>query len=151
MVTTSEWKTGRGVLGSLAPLLGEWVAEAESPQGPVRCRRSFRKVLGGRYVQLDVRWEFAGSTYEELAVYGKGEDGKLGFWSFTSDGKHSTGSLVDVSDIHARAIGFEAQMPAGLARTAYWPDGGDGFYWVVEARTKSGWRRFVEHHYRPQG
>jgi hypothetical protein len=32
------------------------------------------------------------------------------------------GAFADVSDIHPEAIGFEAQMPAGLTRMAYWPD-----------------------------
>jgi hypothetical protein len=32
---------------------------------------------------------------------------------------------------------------------AYWPDGAGGFHWVVESRTKKGWNRFTEHHYRP--
>jgi hypothetical protein len=47
----------------------------------------------------------------------------------------------------ARAIGFEAEMPAGLARMAYWPGDAEGFHWVVESKTKKGWNRFTEHHY----
>jgi hypothetical protein len=54
---------------------------------------------------------------------------------------------VDVSDIHPQAIGFEAQMPAGIARMAYWPDEEDGFHWVVESKNNSGWHRFSHHHY----
>lgn len=69
------------------------------------------------------------------------------FWSFTNDGKRSQGRLADVSDIHAEAIGFEAQMPAGLARQAYWPDGDGGVHWMVESKNKKGWHRFTEHHY----
>ena len=42
----------------------------------------------------------------------------------------------------------EADMPAGRARMAYWPEEGGGFHWVVESRTKKGWRRFVDHSYR---
>ena len=79
---------------------------------------------------------------------GINSDGKVAFWSFTSDGKNSFGLLMDVTDIHPEAIGFEAKMPAGLARMAYWPDGGGGYYWAVEAKVKAGWRRFTEHHYR---
>ena len=71
------------------------------------------------------------------------------FWSFTSDGKQSNGKLVDVTDVHPQAIGFEAQMPAGTARMVYWPDEEQGFYWIVESKTKKGWNRFVEHHYSP--
>lgn len=74
-------------------------------------------------------------------------DGRVAFWSFTSDGKNSSGTMADVTDIHPEAIGFEAQMPAGLARMAYWPDGGDGFLWAVEAKNNNGWKRFTEHHY----
>ena len=137
---TSAWKKGRGRLGVLDPPIGTWKARTESPRGPVR-------VLGGAYVRLTAVWEYAKGGYEELALYGVSDDGKLAFWSFTSDGKHSVGVIADVNDIHPEAIGFEAQMPAGLARMAYWPDGAGGFHWVVEAQTKKGWKRFTEHHY----
>src|SRR5262249_19516510 len=73
------------------------------------------------------------------------------FWSFTSDGKRSQGTVADVTDVHAEAIGFEAEMPAGLARMVYWPDDDGGFFWVVESKNKKGWRRFVEHNYKPAG
>ena len=63
-------------------------------------------------------------------------EGVVGFWSFTSDKKQSLGKLADVTDIHPQAFGFEAQMPAGLARQAYWPDDEAGFFWAVESRTK---------------
>src|SRR5262249_58135517 len=117
------------------------------------------------YVRLDARWEFSGNgkkaaseecpdsscapgqVYEEVALIGVGEEGKVCFWSFTSDGKRSQGAVADVTDIHPEAIGFEAQMPSGLARMAYWPDGEGGFRWVVESKTKKGWRRFTEHRY----
>lgn len=143
-----KWQKGRGKLGIFAPLLGSWLAEADSPMGAVRCTRSFEKVLGGKYVQLTAVWKFAKSSYEEIALYGAGDDKNVHFWSFTSDGKRSEGYLADVTDVDARAIGFEAQMPAGLARMAYWPDAEEGFQWVVESKTKKGWNRFVEHHYR---
>lgn len=150
---TTLWKKGRGKLGPLAPLVGAWLAEAESPRGPVRCYRELAPVLGGRYLQLDVRWEFgpggAGTTYEERALIGAGADGRVQFWSFTSDGKRSDGRLADVTDLHPEAVGFVADMPAGQARMAYWPAAEGGFHWVVESKTKTGWRRFVEHLYRP--
>lgn len=147
------WKKGRGKLGPLAPLHGAWLAEAESPQGPVRCFRELRPVLGGHYLQLDVRWEFGPSgagaqRYEERAIIGVGADGAIHFWSFTSDGKRSEGTLADVTDLHPEAVGFEAKMPAGRARMAYWPAPDGGFHWAVESKTKKGWRRFVEHRYR---
>jgi hypothetical protein len=148
------WKKGRGRLGAFAPLFGTWVTEAESVMEPVRCVRTLLPILDGSYVQLTAQWEYgtgeAGRKYEELALIGAGDDGVVSFWSFTSDGKRSVGRLADVSDIHLEAVGFEAQMPAGLARQAYWPAEDGGFFWVVESRTKKGWNRFVEHHYRPE-
>jgi hypothetical protein len=130
------WKKGRGKLGVLQPLLGYWVADAQTPVGPARCMRVFESVLGGNYVRLTARWEFgpaaakfirkgAGAdgkpapVYEEHAIFGAAEGEPLGFWSLTSDGKRLQGAVTDVTDLHAEAIGFEAQMPAGLARMAY--------------------------------
>ncbi len=145
--TSKHWKRGRGKLGLLAPLLGDWRASASTPMGTIECTRSFESVLNGAYVQLTARWKFAKGVYEEHALIGVDSDGSVAFWSFTSDGKHSHGVVADVTDIHPEAIGFEAQMPAGLARMAYWPDESNGFFWVVESRTKKGWNRFTEHHY----
>jgi hypothetical protein len=152
------WKKGRGKLGILTPLLGRWSAAADSPMGPLRCTRVFESVLGGSYVRLDARWQFGaapsdassakpGRGYEEIALFGAGEDGGVTFWSFTSDGKRSQGASADVTDIHPEAVGFEAQMPAGLARMAYWPDGEGGFLFVVESKNKKGWKRFLQHRY----
>lgn len=160
------WKQGRGKLGFLQPLLGRWVAEAQTEMGPVRCTRAFEPVLGGNYIELRARWEFgrlaakpdskdakdlplAGKVYEEFALFGVGDDGQVAFWSFTSDGKRFHGNAADVTDLHAQAVGFEADMPAGRARQAYWPAEGGGFLWVVESRNAKGWRRFVEHAYGP--
>lgn len=150
----THWKKGRGKLGPLQPLLGSWVAQADSEMGPIRCHRSFTPILAGRYLQLSVRWEIGpadrAKVYEELAVIGAGDDGVLSFWSFTSDGKRSQGAMADVSDLHPDAVGFEADMPAGRARMAYWPAEDGGFHWVVESRTKKGWNRFVHHEYRAE-
>jgi len=142
------WKKGRGKLGFMDPLLGAWAAEADTPMGRVGCTRVFER-FGASYVQLTASWKFGDRTYREFAFIGIGDDGKAAFWSFTNDGKRSHGVVADVTDLHPEAIGFEAQMPAGLARMAYWPDGAGGFHWVVESRTKKGWNRFTEHHYRP--
>jgi len=142
------WKKGRGKLGVFDPLLGSWRAEADSLMGKVICTRTFTKVLDGAYIQLTADWEYERGSYKEIALIGVGPDGKLNFWSFTSDKKHSQGYLADVKDIHPDAIGFEAEMPAGLARMVYWPDDTEGFHWVVESKTKKGWNRFTEHHYR---
>ncbi len=147
------WKKGRGRLGPFHPLIGRWVAEADTPMGPVKVSRSLSPILDGHCLELKVLWEFgpsgSGRGYEELAVIGVGDDKQVGFWSFTSDGKRSTGTIADVTDLHEEAVGFEAQMPAGLARMAYWPEEGGGFSWVVESKNAKGWKRFVHHHYRP--
>ena len=143
-----HWKRGRGKLGFLAPLLGSWSADAESPMGSMRCTRTFEQVLGSTYIRLVARWFSGKGVYEEFCLIGAAADGTVHFWSFTSDGKHSEGSVADVTDLHPEAIGFEAIMPAGIARMAYWPDAEEGFHWVVESKTKKGWNRFVEHHYR---
>jgi hypothetical protein len=148
MSNQSSWKKGRGKLGFLEPLLGVWKAEADSEMGPVTCTRTFKKVLEGAYVQLTVDWTFKDGTYKEIAMIGVGPDKLVHFWSFTSDKKQSQGVEADVSDVHIEGIGFEAQMPAGLARQVYWPDGEGGFYWVVESKTKKGWKRFTDHHYK---
>ena len=144
-----NWKKGRGKLGIFKPLVGEWQAEADSEMGQVKCRREFTTALSGKYIQLEANWEYSSGTYDEIAMIGVNRDKEICFWSFTSDGKQSEGKLADVSDIHPDAIGFEAHMPAGMARHAYWPDEIEGFHWVVESKTKKGWNRFVEHHYFP--
>lgn len=150
-MTTSKktaWKKGRGKLGVLAPLIGAWEAESDTPMGRVRCARRFSHILGGSRVLLEAVWHLpGGKVYQEHAIYGMDDSGALAFWSFTSDGKHSRGSLTDASDLHPEAVAFEAQMPAGLARMAYWPDDGGGLNWVVESKTKKGWNRFTHHHY----
>lgn len=142
------WKKGRGKLGILEPLIGKWRAVADSPMGKVICTRTFTKVLDGAYIQLTADWEFENGSYKEIAMIGAVPGGEVNFWSFTSDKKHSQGHLADVTDIHSKAIGFEAEMPAGLGRMAYWPCEDEGFHWIVEAKTKKGWNRFTEHHYK---
>jgi len=161
------WKKGRGKLGFLQPLIGDWVAVGDSPAGRYRCLRSYHPTLDSSYIELRALWLFGPPAaeakpatvltqndggYRETAIIGAGADGEVGLWSFTSDGKRSEGKVADVSDLHTQAIGFHAQMPAGLARMSYWPDGDDnpdGFVMVVEAQTTKGWSRMIEHHYRP--
>jgi hypothetical protein len=142
------WKKGRGKLGPLSPLIGSWIAEAASPMGNLTCTRVFEPILTGNYMQLNACWIFGKSEYKEHAIIGM-NDGKLSFWSFTSDGKKSQGSIADGTDIHPEALCFEAQMPAGLARMIYWPNPEGGFNWAVESKTKKGWNRFTLHHYKP--
>jgi len=141
------WKKGRGKLGLLSPLIGSWIAEAETPMGKVKCTRTFEPILRGNYIQLTAIWDLSRSLYTEHAVIGI-RDGILTSWSFTSDGKNSQGKLADGTDVHAEAICFEAEMPAGLARMIYWPEPEGGFNWAVEAKAKSGWKRFTLHHYK---
>lgn len=144
-----KWTKGRGKLGVFDPLIGTWQAEAESDLGFVKCRREFKNVLSGKYIQLKAHWEYDGKTYDELALFGVNEVGEISFWSFTSDGKQALGRFIDVNEIHPQAISFEAEMPAGIARQVYWPADEGGFYWAVESKNKKGWKRFVEHHYLP--
>lgn len=142
------WKKGRGKLGPLTPLLGDWTAEADTPMGRVTVTRTHR-AFGTGWVEVRVHWELGGGrTYDELAMYGPGADGRLAFWSYTSDGKSSHGVQVDAPDLHPEAIAFQAEMPAGTARMSFWPDAHEGFHWAVESRNRKGWNRFSEHHYR---
>jgi hypothetical protein len=134
---SAQWKKGRGKLGALAPLVGTWKAEAALPagHGAGRCTRTFTPILKGTCIQLHARWEFEKGVYEEIAFYGFHE-GKISFWSFTSDGKRSQGIMTGGHDVHPEAIAFEARMPAGLARMIYWPGDNGGLNWAVESRTK---------------
>ena len=142
----STWKKGRGKLGSLQPLLGSWEAESDSPMGKLKCTRTFKLILGDKYIELYARWQSGKGAYEETAIYGINDD-VLSFWSFTSDGKKSQGYVADGTDVHPDAICFEANMPAGLARMVYWPADDGGFHWAVESKVKKGWNRFTMHHY----
>ncbi len=146
------WKRGRGALGTLKPLIGRWVSEPSgraTGASAIICTREF-SAFGDKTVQLDARWAMGkGREYREVAFYRVGADGKLGFSSFTNDGKSSVATLSDGRDIHAQAIAFEAKMPAGVARVVYWPtEDGKGFHFAVEAKNKKGWKRFFLHTYR---
>ena len=150
------WKKGRGLLGPLQPLLGDWHTqrgEGETPASAMRCSRSFAP-FGKGWIRLEARWEAGPDrAYCETAFFGPGEDGALACFSFTNDGKRSVGSLVDGGDVHPDAIAFEAQMPAGLARMLYWPrdDEEPGFLFAVESRTRKGWNRFLTHRFGQAG
>ena len=146
------WKKGRGKLGPMAPLLGRWKAQADTPMGPIACIRDYQK-FGDGYVKLEAEWIFkakgASKSYREVCLFGPDKDGVLTYWSYTNDGKKSSGRLSEAPDVHPDAVCFEAQMEAGLARQVFWPDEKTGMRWAVESRTKKGWSRFSEHHYRP--
>jgi len=89
------WKKGRGKLGVFDPLLGTWTAKAETPLGPVSCTRTLAKTLNGSYLELRAEWKFPQGSYLETALIGVRPDGKVAFWSFTSDGNHSEGELAE--------------------------------------------------------
>ena len=146
-----DWKKGRGLLGPLKPLLGDWRAEAEMNGHRMVCTRSFQQ-FGKGWIRLEAAWHMGErGDYREVALFGPDDDGRLGFFSFTNDGKRSVGQLADAADIHPEALAFEARMPAGLARMVYWPaEVGEGFRFAVESRNKKGWNRFLLHSYRPQ-
>ena len=159
-----QWKKGRGKMGPMAPLIGCWRASADTPVGPVACVRDYRK-FGDEFVRLEAEWMFkatqggktkggkakgeAPKPYCEVCMFGPDKDGVLSFWSYTTDGKKSSGKLADGTDIHPQAVCFEAQMDAGLARQVFWPGGNGDMLWAVEARTKKGWSRMAHHLYRP--
>lgn len=150
-----SWSKGRGLLGPLKPLIGNWATQrgaGDSPAAAMRCTRSFTP-FGKDWIMLDARWSMSPEReYREVAMFGKGEDGTLGCFSFTNDGKRSTGMSSDGSDVHPMAIAFEARMPAGLARMIYWPpeeDGAPGFRFAVESRTAKGWNRFLVQNFVP--
>jgi hypothetical protein len=146
------WKRHKGILGPLKPLQGRWIAEAMSmPDGSTGdCSRDFQP-SGAGFMRLEAMRNIgARGVYREIAVFGEGDDGTLAFWSFTIDGKRSIGRLCDATDVHRDAVAFEAEMPAGVARSVYWPDddNDDGFCFAVESRLKKGWNRFLHHRYR---
>lgn len=142
------WKKGRGKMGPMAPLLGRWKAKAETAMGAATCIRDYQK-FGDGYVRLEAEWRFGEKTYREICLFGPDKDSVLTFWSYTNDGKKSSGRLSEAPDIHPQAVCFEAQMDAGIARQVFWPAESGGMHWIVESRTKKGWSRLAEHHYRP--
>ena len=117
---------------------------------PGLCSRKLT-AFGNGWVKLEAVWNVGGERqYLEIAMFGASAGGKLGFYSFTSDGKRSEGHLSDGRDVHPAAIAFEAKMPAGLARMIYWPvETRPGFNFAVESKTTKGWNRFLRHEYRP--
>lgn len=143
------WKAGRGALGPLRPLLGAWRHAGRTSLGMVRCERTFSLALGGKFIELRAAWRMPKKTYEEIALFGPDRERRLTFWSFTSDGGQSIGRMSEALDVHPRALCFEAQMPAGLARVLYWPSEDTGFCFAVESKSKSGWSRFLEQHFVP--
>lgn len=148
-MTPINWKKGRGKLGLFQPLLGRWQTETEYEDGsPMIVTREFAFTLNKKYLKLDTVWQVPGKPYIEMALFGvNNETGEINFWSFINNGKQHNGYLADMADIHSQAIGFEAQMPHGLGRQAYWPHEEEGFLYTVASHSKKGWNHFLEHHY----
>lgn len=141
------WNKGRGKLGLLNPILGHWICNKNSQDRTnPQCTRQIEKTLDGKYIQMITTWHLGDKNYIDHTLIGINPEKEICFWSFTSDGKQSHGKLTDVSDVHPEAFGFEAQMPAGIARQIFWPEG-NGFNWAVESKTKKGWNRFVAQSY----
>lgn len=146
-MATAIWKLGRGKMGFMAPLLGAWIAEnPTSPMGKVICRRTYEKILSGKFIRLTAIWDIGdgAKTYTEIAHYGLNREKTPAFWSFTSDGGHSYGELADVGDMGPGAKGFEAEMPAGRARFGFWQNE-TGMVWAADAKTKTGWKSMIRH------
>lgn len=144
---TQDWKKGRGKMGFMKPLLGQWKAiDPDTPLGKVVCIRTYETILDGKFIRLEANWDIGDGKkiYQEIAHYGVNRDKVPAFWSFTSDGGQSTGLLADVSSMYSGAMGFEAQMPSGLARFGFWPTD-TGMTWAAEARSKTGWIPMIHH------
>ena len=129
------WKKGRGKLGPMAPLLGRWKAASEQNGMPVACTREYAK-FGDGWVKLEAEWllsapkasakltdaqraamqAYAGRIYRETAFFGPDADGVLAFWSYTNDGKKSSGRLAAAPGEAARiqvAVGEAAPEITG--------------------------------------
>ncbi|MHA3916140.1 hypothetical protein [Halovulum sp. GXIMD14793] len=142
-----NWKVGSGKMGFMRPLIGRWVAiDPDTPMGKVLCERAYEEILDGKFIRLIADWDIGDGkkTYQEVAHYGLNRDGTPAFWSFTSDGGTAYGEVADVSGMDAEAKGFHAEMPSGLARFGFWPDGA-GMVWAADAQTKKGWSSMIRH------
>ena len=110
------WKKGRGKLGVMAPLLGRWKADADTPMGPVRCIRDLQK-FGDGYVRLEAEWTFGGKgaakTYRELCLFGPDKDGALtgaeatrrARWSCVGEAKHVDLRMLWRISVYAMGVG----------------------------------------------
>ena len=146
----SGFSFGRGLLGPLKPLMGDWVWSGEHAGQSIQVRRTYEP-FGKGWVRLTAIWTMPEKDYVETAFYGPADDGALGFYSFTNDGRRSEGRLADGSDVHPTAVAFVAKFPAGTGRMIAWPrdDGSPGFDFAVESQTKRGWNRFLTQRFGP--
>ena len=146
-MNNDTWKSGRGKMGFMKPLLGSWIAEVpETPMGKVVCKRVYEEILDGKFIKLVADWDIGDGkkTYQEIAHYGLNRDKTPTFWSFTSDGGTAYGEVADVTEMDKGAKGFIAEMPSGLARFGFWPSD-TGMIWAADAKTKKGWSSMVRH------
>lgn len=144
---SADWKAGRGKMGFMTPLIGQWLAiDPDTPMGKVVCIRTYEMILDDKFIRLQADWDIGEGkkTYSEIAHYGLNADKNPAFWSFTSDGGQSYGELADVSGMQSGAKGFHAEMPSGLARFGFWPTKA-GMIWAAEAKTKTGWKSMIRH------
>lgn len=146
----SGFSFGRGLLGPLKPLMGTWCHAGEYNGQRVLVTRAYEP-FGKGWVRLTAIWTMSDKDYFETAFYGPTDDGTLGFYSFTNDGRRSEGQLADGSDVHPQAVAFVAKFPAGTGRMIAWPrdDGAPGFDFAVESQTKKGWNRFLTQRFEP--
>ncbi len=142
-----DWKPGRGKIGFMAPLIGQWIAiNPDTSMGRGECIRTYEKILDGKFIRLQADWNIGSGTktYCEIAHYGLNADKRPAIWSFTSDGGQFYGELADVSEMAEGAKGFYADMPSDLARFGFWPSK-NGMIWAAEAQTKQGWKSMIRH------
>lgn len=150
----SAWKTGEGVLGPLAPLMGDWRTDPPPPDAneasATPCTRSFQP-FGKDWVKLEARWGEGADAYGEIALFGKDDEGVIAFHSFTNDGNRANARLSDGTDVHPQAIAFASDFPGGMARVIYWPreDGAVGFHFAVEMRSDADWTRHITQTFGP--
>ena len=143
------WKYDEGILGIFTPLIGTWVAQSDSPKGPVLCTRTFSKTLHGQFIEVRTEWQFPFNKFEEFCLIGPDENRFLTFWSFDSDGKRAEGRFFKLKQLHPKAFGFETEISHGFSRQVYWPHEKTGFEWKVELHIGGDWQCLIHHHYKP--
>ena len=132
-----------------------WIFQGTGSMGDYTCERRFERILGGKFVRMEVLWQVAKHTYGEVAIFGKTAPGVdsshkgLCFSSFTTEGKASLGLQVTPEDLSTGGIAFEADMPAGRARMMLWPEGREVLWLTVASRNASGWKPFLEQRLTP--
>ncbi|WP_395377682.1 hypothetical protein [Marinicella sp. W31] len=143
------WKLTDGTLNIFTPLIGTWVAQSDSPKGPVMCTRVFTKTLNGQFIEVRTDWKFPHNSYQELGLIGLDENRFITFWTFDSDGNRAAGRWIKLKQRHPHAFGFEIEMSHGFTRQIYCPHAKTGFEWTVEMHAGNDWQQLLKHHYKP--